>query len=210
LDKNQTKELINSFKLILIGIFFWVIKVRYFTFWLSKYNVLNIVGLEIIGTILIFIGLIIIHRVYPFPHSIAAVILNIIILVINILDFFLFKYKLFRYMQEYTPFIMSLELIIISKLMELGLRYFENSELSKKWRNIDIIIFFGFSIPYYTYTSLNLCGFIRYEIFVFSPKLIILFLPLIITLFSFFIYYIHTLILSLNYLSKKQKETDKK
>ena len=191
LDKNQTQELILSLKLILIGIFFWIIQVKYFTFfWLHKFHFLNVFDLEIIGTILILIGILIIHRVYPFAYSFIAIFLNCFILIINILDFFLFGFKIFRQFQQYSPFIMSLMLILISKLMESGIRYFGNAELSKKWRYIGIIIFFGFSIPFYTYVSLNVCGFIEYDkFFHFRPKVLLLFLPLIFTLLFLLIYY---------------------
>lgn len=166
---------------------------------------LNLFGFEIIGTILILIGIIVIHRVYPFVYSSIAIILNILILIINILDFFLFKYKIFRDMQQYTPFLMSLMLILASKLMESGLRYFGSSELAEKWRNIGVIIFFGFSIPYYTYVSLNVCGFIAYDVFEFNAKILFLFLPLILTMLFLFFYFIHALFLSLRFLQKVQK-----
>ena len=193
-------------KIILVGIFFWVIKVRYFTFfWLSPYDILNLFGFEIVGTILILIGILVIHRVYPFVYSSIAIILNILILIINILDFFLFRFKIFREIQQYTPFLMSLMLIFVSKLMENGLRYFGSNELADKWRNIGIIIFFGFSIPFYTYVSLNVCGFIAYDVFQFSPKILFLFLPLLLTFLFLFFYYIHALFFTFRFLQKVQK-----
>ena len=103
--------------------------------------------------------------------------LNILIFVMNILDFFLFRFKIFRELQQYTPFLMSLMLVLVSKLMENGLHYFGSNELAEKWRNIGIIIFYGFSIPFYTFVSFNVCGFIAYDVFQFSPKILILFLP---------------------------------
>lgn len=108
-------------------------------------------------------------------------------------------------MQLYTPFLMSLMLIFVSRLMVNGLHYFGSNELAEKWSHIGIIIFFGFSIPYYTYVSLNVCGFIAYDVFQISPKIIILFLPLLVTLLFLFFYYIHTLFLSFRFLQKVQK-----
>ncbi len=206
LDKNQTKELAFSLKIILVGIFFWVIKVRYFTFfWLSRFHLLNLFGYEIVGTILILIGILIIHRVYPFVSSSIAILLTILVLIIHVLDFFLFKYKIYRAIQQYTPILMSLILFIVSKLMERGLHYFGSIELAEKWRNIGIIIFFGFSIPFYTYVSLNVCGFIAYDVFQYSAKFFLLFLPLFLTILYLFFYYIHALFLSFRFLQKVQK-----
>lgn len=118
----------------------------------------------------------------------------------NILEFFLFKYKIFREIQLYTPFLMSLMLILVSKLMESGLHYFGSNELAVKWKNSGVIIFFGFSIPFYTYISLNVCGFIAYDVFQFKVKILILFIPLILTIIILFFYYLHTLILSFRFL----------
>ncbi len=53
----------------------------------------------------------------------------------NILEFFLFKYKIFRELQTYTPFLMSLMLIFVSKLMENGLHYFGSNDLAIEWKN---------------------------------------------------------------------------
>lgn len=207
LDKNQTKELINSFKLILLGIFFWLIKIRYITFFLlPEYHFLNVIGLEIVGTILIMIGILIIHRVYPFVFSLPAILLIFIIFTFNVLDFFLFRFKLYRTFQQYIPFVMSLMLMIISKLMESGIRYFGNIDLSKKWRYIAIIIFYGFSVPFYIFVSLNILGYIEYDFFQFRPKVFLLFSPVIILIIYLIIYYLVTIISSLRFLSKIQEE----
>ncbi len=123
----------------------------------------------------------------------------------NILEFFLFKYKIFRELQTYTPFLMSLMLIFVSKLMENGLHYFGSNDLAIKWKNSGVIIFFGFSIPFYTYASLNVCGFIAYDVFQFNAKVLLLFLPLILTIIILFFYYLHTLILSFRFLQNVKK-----
>ncbi len=105
----------------------------------------------------------------------------------------------------YTPFLMSLMLIFVSKLMESGLHYFGSNELAIKWKNSGVIIFFGFSIPFYTYASLNVCGFIAYDVFQFNAKVLLLFLPLILTIIILFFYYLHTLILSFRFLQNVKK-----
>jgi hypothetical protein len=207
LEKNQTRELVFSFKLILIGIFFWVIKVKYFTFfWLPEFHILNIFGFEIIGTILILIGVCIIHRIYPFAFSNIARVLIIFILLMNISDFIFFRYKIFRDFQLYAPFIMSLMLVLISKLMQSGLRYFGNRDLSHRWMHFSTIILFGFSLPYYLLISAKLCGFIQYDDFQITPKFIILFSPVAIIILSVFIYFIVSLVMSFNFLNKVQKD----
>jgi hypothetical protein len=99
---------------------------------------------------------------------------------------------------------MSLMLVIISKLLESGIRYFGDSDLSKKWRYIAVVIFYGFSIPYYIYVSMDLCGFIKPNIFEYRPLVLVLFSPVILTILYLFIYYIHTLIISANFLNKIQ------
>jgi hypothetical protein len=200
-DKNQTQELIFSLRIILVGILFWVIKVRYFTFfWLPRLHFLNVFGLEIVGSVLILIGIMIIHRVYPFAYSYIAILLILLILVINILDFFFFRFRVFREIQEYTPFVMSLMLVFVAKIMESGTRYFGDQNLPEKWKHISVIIFFGFSIPYYTYVSANLCGFIKYDMISIEAKFVALFLPLLLTLLFFFFYYLHTIVITFKFL----------
>jgi len=204
LDKTQAKELIFSLRLILIGVFFWVIKVKYFTFfWLSENYFLNVVGLEIIGTLLILTGIIIIHRVYPFAYSSLAILLNWIILGINIieiLNFFIFNNFYIYLLNKYTPFIMSFMLFVISKLLKSGTKYFGNLELSKKWDYIGVVIFFGFSIPYYILISLEICGYISIDTIRLTKKFILLFLPLTVVILSFFLYYLHVIIMSFKFL----------
>jgi hypothetical protein len=204
MDKHDTKELIQALRLILIGSFFWIIKLKYITiFILNKYHFLNIYGIEIIGTVLIMIGILIIHRVYPFPYSYLAIALNSIIFIINISEFFLLKYQWFRNnIFEYTPFVMSLMLFLTAKLMESGTRYFNNFELAKKWEHIAIIIFFGFSVPYYTYTSFKVCGFIEYNYWQPTLKFFMVFIPLFITIAFFFLYYIIALVKTFIYLKE--------
>jgi hypothetical protein len=207
LDKNQTKELAFSLMIIIIGIIFWLVKIRYFTFfWLPELHPLNVFGLEIIGTILILIGIIIIFRVYPFPYSYPSLVLIVFILVTNILDFIFYRYKIYRDIQQYSPVLIFLMLILISKLMESGLRYFGNKELSKEWKYLAIIILYGFTMPYYIFVSMNLCRFITYEGFKITLKFVLIFLPIAISIISISIYYIRVIILSFGFLLKIHKD----
>ena len=208
MDKNQTKELILSLKLILIGIVFWII--RYFLFFLIKQDsIFNAVRVEIIGTILIIVALTIIQRIYPFAHTILALILTYLLLAANILHIFLYLYKneYYRIFNWYMLFALSIILILISKIVESGLRYFKNRELSHKWRYLIFIIFFGISIPLYFFISLYLCDIISFNKIIINTKTILIFLPLVITVIIVILYYLIVLIKSFNFLSKIQNNT---
>jgi len=208
-EKNQTKELIFSLKIILVGIFFWVIKIKYFTFfWLHELHFLNVFGLEIVGTVLIMIGIMIIQRIYPFAYTHLAQILIVIILIINICDFIFFDFKIYREFQLYTTFIMSIMLVLISKLLESGLKYFGNQELSKRWMYLAMIILYGISFPYYAFVSFKICGLIQFEGLKLSLKFVLLLIPIFISITSFFLYYIISLIKSFQFLASVQKGDD--
>lgn len=207
MDKNQTKELINSFKLILIGIIFWVVKPRYVTYFLlDEFNILNIFGFEIIGTILIMIGLIISRRIYPFIYLFIAEILIYVIFILNLLEFFLFKYKIFQEIQSFLPFLMSLSLIFISKILENGLKYFKNVELSRKWKYLSVIILFGITIPYYLFNTFRICGFIKFNNIEITSKILLFSIPAFFTVIVLFLLYLRYLILSFRYLVRLKKE----
>ncbi|HNZ25662.1 MAG TPA: hypothetical protein PK385_00915 [Spirochaetota bacterium] len=207
MDKNQTNELINSFKLILIGIIFWVVKPRYVTYFLlDEFNVLNIFGFEIIGTILIMIGLIISRRIYPFVYLFVAEIFIYLIFVLNLLEFFLFKYKIFQEIQSFLPFLMSLTLVFISKILENGLKYFKNVELSRKWKNLSGIILFGIALPYYLFNTFRICGFIKFNNIEITSKVLFLSIPALLTVAVLFLLYLRYLILSFRYLVRLKKE----
>ena len=194
--------------LMIVGILFWVIKTRYFTFfWLPELHFLNAIGVEIIGSILIFIGVLIIYRVYPFPYSMVALIIIILIIIFNILEFFLIRYKLFREIMQFFPVLLSIMLLLISKLMESGLRYFGNRELSKEWRYLAIIILYGFSLPFYIYVSMKTCGFITYEGVKISIKILLIFLPILIAALSISVYYLRIIIITFSFLLKVRKDT---
>lgn len=166
----------------------------------------NVFGLEIVGTIIFLIGIIIIHRIYPFPQTNIAIILSVFVLVINILDFFLYKYTVYIEIRKYLPFLISIILMDVSKLLEVGLRYFGNSELAKKWHSFYFIIFFGFSIPYYLYTSLRICNFLTFEHFSLSKKVILLFLPFVILVIIFALHYLFTILQTFKFLIKTKKK----
>ena len=211
MDKNQTKELLLSLKLILVGIAFWIIRPRYFLFFLIKQEtIFNTVVFVIIGTIIIIVALTMIHRVYPFAHTILALILSYFLLIVNILYVFLYRNEYYRAFSLYIPFIISIVLILISKILESGLRYFRNRELSRKWRYFVFIIFFGVSIPLYLFISLKIFGIISFNKIEIDTKAVLIFLPIAITILILVLYYIIILIKSFNFLSKIKNNTKSK
>ena len=73
MDKEQSKELLNAFKLIIVGIFFWILKPKMITlFFFTDSHFLNTFPFEIIGTIGILIGILLIFRTYPFAYSLVS------------------------------------------------------------------------------------------------------------------------------------------
>lgn len=210
MDKEQTKELLNSLRIIIVGIFFWVLKPRYFTaIFLSGDNFFNVFGFEIIGTILVLIGVMIIFRSYPFAYSLISSIYIIFIFVINILDFILYGSYGYRAFQEYSFFFTSIMLVFISKLMQDGLRHFGSTELARKWSSFAIIIFFGFTVPNYTYLTLKNLGYITLNQVVINGRVFIAFLPAIAVFLFCMAYYLSYLIRSYKYLSNIQKKYNK-
>jgi hypothetical protein len=191
---------------MLTGVFFWIIRLRYFTFfWLQEYPILNVVSFHIVGTVLILIGLFIIQRVYPFPHTIFGIILAVIILAVNVLDFFLYNNELYQDIHQFYLVALSLVLLVITKLIETGLRYFGNDELSRKWHNLLYILFFGFTIPLYGIALLTVCDLFHTEKFTLSLQLILIAIPLAVTLLIFFTYYLVILVRSFNFLLRVQE-----
>ena len=209
MDKNETKWLTVSLKLILIGIVFWVVKPRYLThFILPEDNFLNAYGFELIGTILIMTGLVITRHVYPFFYTFFAEGFAVVVFVLNVLNFFLRDNEIFRQINCYDTFFMSLCLFFVSKLLENGLRYFGAPELARKWRYFAIIIFFGFTIPFYMTTTLFVCDLIQRESFVVTGKLIGLAIPFLITIISAVIFYVVYLVKSFGFLNQIQRENE--
>ncbi len=208
MDKNRTQELIVSSRLILIGMIFWVIKLQYFTFfWLPENAFFANIGFEILGTIVILTGIIIIYRIYPFIDSIIAKYMLIAILLLNAVQFFLYNNIVFRQIHSFVPVMMSLVLFIITKLMKHSLRYFSNDELSAKWDMLGNTIFFGFSIPFYIFIAAHICNLIKYDT-ILKPtvKILFLFIPIGIIILIFFIYFIRILFSTLKFLNLQKNK----
>ena len=209
MDKNETKWLTVSLKLILVGIVFWVVKPRYLThFILPENNFLNAFGFELIGTILIMAGLVITRHVYPFFYTFFAEGFAVVVFALNVLNFFFRENEIFRQINCYDTFFMSLCLFFVSKLLENGLRYFGAPELARKWRYFAIIIFFGFTIPFYMITSMFVCDLVQRESVVITGKLIGLAIPFLITIASAMIVYIYYLVKSFGFLQQIQRENE--
>lgn len=211
LDKEQTKELSAALKLIIVGIFFWILKPRLITrFFLPADNFFNIFGIEILGTILVLIGVMIIFRSYPFAYSLISSLYIIFIFLINVLEFFMYDNFGYRMFQSYTPFFTSIMLFFVSKLMQDALRHFGSTELARKWSGFAIIIIFGFTIPNYTWLTLKNLGYINFTGIDINGKIFISMLPVLIVVIFCMIYYSYYLIRSFNYLSGIQKKYNKK
>lgn len=194
-------------RLIIVGIFFWIIKPRYLTnIIFDETNFFNVFGFEIIGTILVLIGVAIIFRVYPFAYSIISGIYILFILAINILDFFLYNNPSYKAFQEYSIFFTSIMLIFITKLIQDGLRHFGSTDLARKWSSFAIIISVGFTIPYYIFLTLKNYGFITFHIPSISGKMFLHLAPVIVVLLFCFGYYMYYLVKSINYLTAIQKK----
>jgi len=210
-DKEQTKELLVSLKIIIVGIFFWVLKPRYLTIlFLSNNNFFNMFGFEIIGTILVLIGVMIIFRSYPFAYSLVSSMYIVFIFIINILDFILYENFGYRAFQEYSVFFTSIMLVFISKLMQDGLRHFGSTELARKWSSFASIIFFGFSLPAFTFLTLKNLGYVTLNLINIDGTVFIRLLPVVIVLSFCMIYYMYYLVRSFKYLSNIQKKYLKK
>ncbi len=208
MEKNRTHELILSSKLILIGLILWVIKVQYFTFfWIPESDLFANIGLEILGTSLILVGIFIISRVYPFIDAVIAKYILFVVLVLNVLNFFLYSFPVFKEIHSFAPVLMSLVVVTITKLMKHSLNYFSNSELASKWDIFGNITFFGFTLPFYLFISAHICSLIEYERFMkLNLKVLLLFIPYGILVAGFFIYFITVLFDTLKFLNKIKEQ----
>ena len=203
MDKDQTKELIFSFRIIIVGIFFWVFRTKLFTnIFLPSNNIFNIFDSQIIGTFLILIGVTIIRRIYPFAYTGISKFFIYMIFIYNLLSLMLYQNPLFNQLMQYNIFYQSIMLFFIAKLLQHGLKYFGAGDLSKKWKYFGVIVFFGLSIPVYAFVSLRICGFISFQSFSLSAKFILIFSPLFITVLIFLILYLRFLLQSFNFLSQ--------
>ncbi len=210
MDKEQSKDLLWPLRIIIVGIFFWVIKPRYLTIlFLPADNFFNVFGLEIIGTILVLIGVFIIYRIYPFPFTMISTVYIVFLLLYNISELIFGRYNFFITLKLYSPFFISIMLVFVSKIIQDGLRHFGSTELSRKWSYFAIITFFGFSVPYYVFVSMSVLGFCRFDDFYnykITSNSVLLFLPVLIAFAFFLIYFVYYLIVSYKYLVGIQKK----
>lgn len=203
MDKRETKVLIRSLRLIIVGIFFWIFKIQYISYFLFPDNeFFKVFTLEIIGTIMILIATTMISSIYPFAYTRISRGYCYFILVLHILHFFLYKNPVFKVIELYNPFFQSFMLYFVSKTMQHGLKYFGSVELARKWRNFAVIMFFGICGPYFTFTSLIISGFVtvNFDLTLLKPRTILLFTPLLLTIISCVIYYTVNLVRSFRYL----------
>lgn len=206
MDKERSRDVIMSFRLIIVGIFFWIIKVKYITqYFLPENHFFNSVGLEIVGTIMILVGITCIRRLYPFAFAMISQVYIIFIALFHTLHLFLYKNSIFAAIYNYNFFLTTIMLFFIAKLFQNGLRYFGGSELSRKWKYFAIIIFSGLIIPIYLFTTLYICGFITFKGFQFNSPIILLFIPFLLAILSIALFYLKYLVKSFNFLSAIEK-----
>lgn len=214
MDKDRTKELLFAFRVIIVGIFFWIFQFKYFTIFIfPSDHILNSISLELFGSVLIFLGVFFIRRYYPFAFTFISEIYIVMIIIYQVLELFFIYHPLFQILQKFTPFFMSIMLFFIAKLLQNGIKYFGGGQLAKQWSYFAVIIFFGFSIPYYTYALFNVCGFLKFQRYEISSSLIILAIPLLLLFLFMIAYYLLYLIKSFKFLliaDSEYKKKDKK
>lgn len=211
MDKEQTKELLLSLRLIIVGTFFWLLKPKFFlSFFLRCDSLCSILGLEIVGTILILIAILIIFFVFPFTYSLISCVYIIFVLVLDVLDFFLYRNPHYQLVQRYSLFFMALMLFFVAKLMQEGLRHFGSTGLSRKWADFSLWIFFGFCIPDYILVTLYNFGLLTLPSGKTLQDVTLMLSPVIIITAFCLLYYICFLVKSFQYLSSIQKKYNKK
>lgn len=206
MDKEQTKDLLRALKLILIGTFFWLIRPNIIASFFVKVNhpFQLFYGLEIVGSVLIFIATLIVFFVFPFQYSMISVVVSLSILILNILDFFLYKNPIMQIIHSYLPLLMSIMLHFAARLMQVGMRHFGATHLSRTWKTFSLQIIFAFSLPYYIFITgkhFNLITVATGEVL---RDFIIAMIPAIILLAFCFIYYTIVLVKSIKHLSQIQ------
>ena len=82
---------------------------------------------------------------------------------------------------------------------------FGSKNFPKNGQKFAVIIIFGFTIPYYSWTTVNIMNFVTYSKISFNGKIFIAMLPVFLIIFYSMIYYLYFLILSFNHLSSVQK-----
>lgn len=207
MDKEQTKDLLHTLQLILIGTFFWLIRPNVISSFLVSVNhpFQLFCGLEIIGSVLIFIATLIVFFVFPFQYSMISMIVSFSILVLNILDFFMYKNPVMQVIHSYLPVLMSVMLHFASRLMQVGMRHFGAMQLSRTWKTFSVLIIFSFSVPYYIFITAKYFDLIVFPTGDVLQTFLAAMIPAIILVTFCFIYYAVILIKSIRYLSQIQK-----
>lgn len=206
MDKEQTKDLLRTLQLILIGTFFWLIRPNIISSFVSVNHPFQLFcGLEIVGSVLIFIATLIVFFVFPFQYSMISMIVSFSILVLNILDFFMYKNPVMQVIHSYLPVLMSIMLHFASRLMQVGMRYFGAMQLSRTWRTFSVLIIFSFSVPYYILITANHFNLIVPPTGDALQTFLAAMIPAIVLVAFYFIYYAVILVKSIRYLSQIQK-----
>lgn len=206
MDKEQTKDLLHALQLILVGTFFWLIRPNIIAsiFVSVKHPFQLFYGLEIIGSILIFIATLIVFFVFPFQYSIISVFVSVSILILNIFDFFMYKNPIMQIIHSYLPLLMSIMLYFASRLMQVGMRHFGATQLSRTWKFFSILIIFAFSVPYYIFTTVKHFDLITFPKGEVLRDFMIAMIPAMILMLICFVYYAVVLVKSIRYLSQIQ------
>lgn len=207
MDKEQTKDLLRTLHLILIGTFFWLIRPNIVSSFFTSVNYpfQLFCGLEIIGTVLILIATLIVFFVFPFQYSLISVIVSFSILVLNVLDFFLYKNPVMQVIHSYLPVLMSVMLHFASRLMQVGMRHFGAIQLSRTWKTFSVLIIFAFSVPYYIFITAKYCNLIVFPTGDVLQTFLAAMIPAIVLVTFCFTYYGLTLVKSIKYLLQIQK-----
>lgn len=207
MDKEQTKDLLHALQLILIGTFFWLIRPNIIaSFFVSVNHPFQLFcSLEIVGSVLIFIATLIVFFVFPFQYSMISMIVSFSILVLNILDFFMYKNPVMQVIHSYLPVLMSVMLHFASRLMQVGMRYFGATQLSRTWKTFSVLIIFSFSLPYYIFITANHFNLITFPTGDVLQAFLASMIPAMVLVAFCFIYYAVILIKSIRYLSQIQK-----
>ncbi|MCG8570910.1 MAG: hypothetical protein MJB14_12295 [Spirochaetes bacterium] len=207
MDKNQAKELIQAFRLIIIGLIFWLFSTKnLFILFYPESALLHIIDTQIIGTILIMIGVIIIRSFYPLAYSAVSVVFIIFILIINILNMIFFRNPGYHTFSHYNIFFNSFMLFLIAKLFQNGLKYYGSMELSHRWRYIALILFFGFTVPCYTLTTMIVSRFVIFSQIKLNFRYLVVFFPILATFILLVLYYLRNLYYSFQFLQSVNKK----
>lgn len=105
---------------------------------------------------------------------------------------------------SYLPLLMSIMLHFAARLMQVGMRHFGATHLSRTWKIFSLQIVFAFSLPYYIFITgkhFNLITVATGEVL---RDFIIAMIPAIILLAFCFIYYTIVLVKSIKHLSQIQ------